>query len=147
MSINCLLVLVRICFSLIGVMSIYPLSRELESAVRDLFAREEFLCLQQLSQNDMPSYIRALRLLKSATPGVFQIQKTGAVENHPGDLLMWEILTARERGKASCLKLRKGCGASSAEPEEVSLQARLAVERLAFLRTGPQTRGPGQDAA
>jgi hypothetical protein len=137
------LVLVRICFSLIGVMSIYPLSRELESAVGDLFAREEFLSLQQLSQNDLPGYIRALRLLKSANPSAFQIQKTGAVENHPGDLLMWEILTARERERTSRVELSEDCGASSAEPEEVSLQARLAVERLASL----QRRGHGQHAA
>jgi hypothetical protein len=127
------------------VTNIYELSRELESAVRDLFAREEFLWMQKQVQNEAPSYIQALRLLKSFMPSAFQIRRTGAAENHPGDLLMWEILTARETDREGSIEPKKYGFMRFTEYEEVSRKARLAVESLAFLRVCREDRGVSLD--
>ena len=54
----------------------------------------------QVADCDTPVYIQALRYLKATKPSAFQIRETGAAEDHPGDLIMWEILSARERSEA-----------------------------------------------
>jgi hypothetical protein len=43
-----------------------------------------------------PAYVKALRLLKAKRPGVFQIRRTGAQVDHPGDRMMWDLLSASE---------------------------------------------------
>jgi hypothetical protein len=77
-------------------MKIYKLSAELESAVNELLEDASFIFLQR-SNSDSPAYVKVLRHLKASRPGVFQIQRTGAQSDHPGDKMMWEILSAREK--------------------------------------------------
>ena len=47
-----------------------------------------------------PAYVKALRYLKAKRPGVFQIRRTGAEVNHPGDKMMWDLLSASESSTA-----------------------------------------------
>jgi hypothetical protein len=76
-------------------MKIYSFSKELESAVIELLEDTTFL-FPPLSNSDTPTYVKALRHLKATRPSVFQIRSTGAKSDHPGDKMMWEILSARE---------------------------------------------------
>ena len=50
----------------------------------------------ELSKYRGPAYVKALRHLKANRPSVFQIRRTGAEVNHPGDRMMWELLSASE---------------------------------------------------
>lgn len=76
-------------------MKIYSFSVPLESAVHELLENTNFLCSTVL--DDSPVYVKALRHLKVTMPGVFQIRSTGAPADHPGDKMMWEVLSASER--------------------------------------------------
>ena len=82
-------------------MKIYAFSAELESAVIELLEDTTFL-LPQLSNSDTPAYVKALRHLKATRPSVFQIRSTGAKIDHPGDKMMWAILSAREPKAPEC---------------------------------------------
>ena len=82
-------------------MKIYTFSAELESAVIELLEDTNFL-LSQLSNSDTPAYLKALRHLKATRPNVFQIRSTGAPVDHPGDKMMWEILSTRELKPPNC---------------------------------------------
>ena len=82
-------------------MKIYAFSAELETAVIELLEDTTFL-LPQLSNSDTPAYVKALRHLKATRPGLFQIRSTGARIDHPGDKMMWEILSSREPKAPEC---------------------------------------------
>ena len=77
-------------------MKMYSFSGELESAVIEPLEDTTFL-FPPLSNSDTPTYVKALRHLKATRPSVFQIRSTGAKSDHPGDKMMWEILSAREK--------------------------------------------------
>ena len=82
-------------------MKMYSFSEELESAVIELLEDTTFL-FPPLSNSDTPTYVKALRHLKATRPSVFQIRSTGAKSDHPGDKMMWEILSAREPKAPEC---------------------------------------------
>jgi hypothetical protein len=76
-------------------MTIYEFSVELESAVVELLEDTGFL-LSELSRTDSCAFVKALRYLKATRPSVFQIRRTGARSDYPGDKMMWDILLTTE---------------------------------------------------
>ena len=76
-------------------MKIYSFSTQLEGAVAELLADTRLL-VSELWNYRGPAYVKALRYLKARRPGAFQIRHTGAVVDHPGDRMMWDLLSARE---------------------------------------------------
>ena len=80
-------------------MKIYSFSVTLESAVIALLEDTNFILSTPL--DDSPAYVKALRHLKVTSPSVFQIRSTGAPADHPGDKMMWEVLSANERRRSA----------------------------------------------
>ena len=80
-------------------MKIYSFSIELEAAVAELLGGNRVL-FSELWNYSGPAYVKALRLLKAKRPGVFQIRRTGAQVDHPGDRMMWDLLSASESSAA-----------------------------------------------
>ena len=76
-------------------MKIYSFSTKLEAAVADLLGDTRLL-FWELWNYRGPAYIKALRYLKARRPGAFQIRHTGAEVDHPGDRMMWDLLSARD---------------------------------------------------
>jgi hypothetical protein len=76
-------------------MKIYSFSVTLESAVIALLEDTSVILATPL--DDSPAYVKALRHLKATSPSIFQMRSTGAPADHPGDKMMWEILSASER--------------------------------------------------
>jgi hypothetical protein len=80
-------------------MKIYSFSKQLEAAVAELLGDTRLLFSDLLNYQG-PAYVKALRYLKARRPGVFQIHDTGAKANHPGDRMMWDLLSASESSTA-----------------------------------------------
>ena len=80
-------------------MKIYSFSVTLESAVIALLEDTNFILSTPL--DDSPAYVKALRHLKVTSPSVFQMRSTGAPADHPGDKMMWEVLSASERRRSA----------------------------------------------
>ena len=80
-------------------MKIYSFSTHLEAAVAELLGGTRLL-FSELSNYRCPAYVKALRYLKAKRPGVFQIRRTGAEANHPGDRMMWDLLSVSESSTA-----------------------------------------------
>jgi hypothetical protein len=76
-------------------MKIYSFSTQLEAAVAELLADTRVL-FSELWNYRGPSYVKALRYLKAKRPGAFQIRHTGADVDHPGDRMMWDLLSASD---------------------------------------------------
>ena len=76
-------------------MKIYSFSTQLEAAVAELLADTRVL-FSELWNYRGPAYVKALRYLKAKRPGAFQIRHTGAEVDHPGDRMMWDLLSASD---------------------------------------------------
>jgi len=76
-------------------MKIYSFSSELAAAVSVILGDARVM-VSELSNYRGPKYVKALRHLKSKQPGVFQIRRTGAEVDHPGDSKVWDLLSASE---------------------------------------------------
>jgi hypothetical protein len=76
-------------------MKIYSFSTQLEAAVAELLADTRVL-FSELWNYRGPAYVKALRYLKAKRPGAFQIRHTGAQVDHPGDRMMWDLLSASD---------------------------------------------------
>ena len=76
-------------------MKIYSFSTQLEAAVAELLADTRVL-FSELWNYRGPAYVKALRYLKARRPGAFQIRHTGAEVDHPGDRIMWDLLSTKE---------------------------------------------------
>jgi hypothetical protein len=76
-------------------MKIYSFSTQLEAAVAELLADTRVL-FSELWNYRGPAYVKALRYLKAKRPGAFQIRHTGADVDHPGDRMMWDLLSASD---------------------------------------------------
>ena len=76
-------------------MKIYSFSTQLEGAVAELLADTRVL-VSELWNYRGPAYVKALRYLKARRPGAFQIRHTGAEVDHPGDRMMWDLLSASD---------------------------------------------------
>ena len=76
-------------------MKIYSFSTQLEAAVAELLGDTRVL-FSELWNYRGPAYVKALRYLKAKRPGAFQIRHTGAEVDHPGDRMMWDLLSASD---------------------------------------------------
>ena len=76
-------------------MKIYSFSTELEAAAAEVLGDTRIVFSALLNYRG-PLYVKALRYLKAKRPSVFQICCTGAQVEHPGDRVMWDLLSASE---------------------------------------------------